>query len=366
MKKKKLLHIISSLKIGGAESLLVDMIRELDDEFEQHVIYFHPGPNVTRIEHQGIPVYRIRGLVSLYDPLFLKRLYGLVKSIAPNCIHTSLWAANFFGRIIAKFLKIPTLSVVHLGVNQDGFFRNILDRYTFFLATRTVAVSDDVAQTVEKKGFLKRGHIQVIRNGIDVEYLVQHGRRLCYTLAKLGLDKEHVVFGSVGRFIPRKNYTLLLSSFSQVHGLYPEARLVLIGTGPEEGRLRKTADELGIHDLVRFVVGELAYGYFPLFDCFVLSSLQEGLSIALLEAMSFGLAPIVTVAHEKHEVIKSGENGICVPLNDAKSLSLSMGMLVGDGKLRESLGRKAYESVAKDYSMGRMINSYRRVLRAFN
>jgi len=110
-KKIKLLHITSSLKMGGAESLLCDLIKNMDHEmFEHHVIYFHDGPHSVCLKELGIPIYQIKGLISLYDPLFCTRLYKLVKKIKPDCIHTLLWVANVSGRIIARLLKIPIAS----------------------------------------------------------------------------------------------------------------------------------------------------------------------------------------------------------------------------------------------------------------
>src|SRR5579859_5390998 len=102
-KRKKVVHLISSLKIGGAESLLYDLIVGLgNQDYEHHVIYFHHGPHVARLEQLGVSTYQVRGIITLYDPIFFWRLARLIKKLKPDVIHSALWAANFAGRIIAR------------------------------------------------------------------------------------------------------------------------------------------------------------------------------------------------------------------------------------------------------------------------
>ncbi len=361
MKKKRLVHLISSLKRGGAESLLVDLLKHLD-EFEHHVIYFHDGPNRQRLESQRIATYQVNGLLCLYDPFFWFRLWRLLSRLKPDGIHSALWAANFAGRLMAKILRIPLVSVVHLGVHQDGMFRNMIDWVTFRFSEKVIAVSQEVADSLQARSWVPAEQISVIPNGIDSVAALVQAEKIKVTRQDLGLKTDVVVIGSVGRFIARKNFALLTRAVADLAAQYDAVRLVLVGFGPLESELSSLAQELGIAERVVFIVGKQAYSYYPLFDCFVLPSFQEGISIALLEAMCFSLPCMVTSPIKLHEVLIDGYNGLIVPSNDLKALTEKLNFLVSDAKMRKQLGGNAYETVCKECSIERMIEGYRNIL----
>jgi glycosyltransferase involved in cell wall biosynthesis len=362
MQRKKIVHLISSLKIGGAESLLYDLIIGLGSEkYEHHVVYFHGGPNVERLERLGIPTYHMKGLITLYDPVFFWRSWRLIAQIKPDVLHTALWAANFVGRIIGFLQKIPTVCAVHLGVNLDGKFRNQLDAVTFGLATHVVAVSEGVAQSVHDRSWIPAQKVQVIKNGMDTQAVVERGMKQNCNRQELGLTAEHFVIGAVGRFIARKNFDILIESFSLFHAQQTNARLVLIGLGPQESFLRQKAKDLGVEKKVIFVIGKPAYGYYPLFDCFALPSTQEGLSIALLEALCFKVPPIVTSPDGQHEVIQHRQNGLVVKPNDARALCGALQEMGMQDSARLAMGKNAEMTVREKFSFDRMVNAYKTV-----
>jgi len=165
-KKIKLLHVTTSLKIGGAEAVLCNLIKKLGNtEFEHHVIYFHNGPNVAQVKSLGAKSYHVKGLVSLYDPIFFARLFFLMKKLKPDLIHSLLWSANVSARLIAKLLKIPNISAYHLDIYNDGIFRNSIDRVTRKMSDLLVAVSGDVAKSLGSRKSFRR--LEIIKNGID-------------------------------------------------------------------------------------------------------------------------------------------------------------------------------------------------------
>ena len=92
----------------------------------------------------------------------------------------------------------------------------------------------------------------------------------------------------------------MIESFALVYAKNKNARLVLVGVGSGEAMLRQKAHTLGITHFVVFVIGQQAYGYYSLFDCFAMSSDKEGISIALLEAMAFSLPCVATNSQSIH------------------------------------------------------------------
>jgi len=356
--KTTLLHVSSSLKMGGAEAVLCDVIQGLGNEvFEHHVIYFHDGPRREPLEELGVTLHHVRGALCLYDPVFFMRLYRRIKKIKPDCIHSLLWAANVASRIIAKFLSIPHVSAYHIHINVDGRFRKIVDKLTINLSQEFIAVSEEVAESIQPAE-----PIWVIKNGIDVDGIQKKAQGMVVRRDQLGLAKDQFVIGSVGRFAPRKNFPLLLESFAVLQMVYPEARLVLVGIGPEEQSLKRKAQDLGVADKVVFVVGKHAYGYIPLFDCFVQSSDKEGTSIALLEAMSLNVPCVVVNDGPVHPVIVDGKDGILVQAKGATALAQKISMLIEKRDLAVQLGMAGNKKVRQNFNPEGMVEAYRDII----
>jgi glycosyltransferase involved in cell wall biosynthesis len=360
MKKIKLLHMTSSLKIGGAEAVLCDLIANLDaDQFEHAVIYFHDGPHIKCLKNLGISTHQIKGCVSLYDPIFLFRLYSLVLHIKPDVIHTLLWAANVAGRIVGNQLNIPVISAHHNNVDQDGLVRSMLDRITAHMASKLIAVSPEVKQSLlTRDPALSQDKIQIITNGIDFHKLLQNNKLEEVTRKNFGLTDQHFIIGSVGRFVEVKNYTLMIEAFALLHAQYSQARLILIGIGTEEQMLRAKAKTLGISDFVIFIIGQPAYRYYSMFDCFSLTSDKEGISIALLEAMSFGLPCIITNIEKNHAVIKNEINGFLIEARNIQSLVLACTKLIESKQLGQNIGFCAKQTVEAEFNLTSMHMAY--------
>lgn len=358
MKAIKLVHFSSSLQIGGAEAILYDLITHLNKPpFKHVVITVHNGPYSERLRSQGIPVFQVRGLLFRYDFLFWIRLWLLLRRLRPDCLHTLLWSANVTGRIMGWLLGIPTVSAVHNNVDQDGRLRNMFDMLTMRLSKKIIAVSPGVADSLRTRWAGARS-LEVIPNGINAQEILDQGERYKKSRYELGLADEHFVIGSVGRFHPIKRYDLLLESFAMVNLHQPLSRLVLVGAGPQEGALRARASKLGIEQDVIFVVGHEAYGYYSLFDCFVLTSDKEGISLALLEAMNFALPCVVTHQETHHPVLHNGYNGLMVEAGNGRLLAKALIRLIEDGCLRRRLGECARQTVAQSFTSERMVKAY--------
>jgi len=357
-KKIKVLHLISSLKLGGAESWIVQMAAELKKKgCDQVVYYFHSGPNVQKISQMGIVVSMISGWFLRYDFVFWWRLFWYIRKESPDIIHSSLWMANFAGRVIARILDIPIICTIHGKVNQDGALRNRIDRGSFQFADTIVSVSDDVRKSLDQFKFPTDEVLSLtIQNGINVKQFSME--RSDNIRKQLQIDSSNFIIGAVGRFVPVKNFGFLLDVFADFIQLHPLSKLLLIGSGPLENDLRNKVNVLGIADSVTFVVDSDAYPYYSVMDCFVLPSLQEGISIALLEAMASGLACIVTHENYKHEIILNNDNGFCIPLNAKEELIDTLQRLRQNKDLRISIGKRAREFVFTFHGIKKMTQQY--------
>ena len=358
MKKIKVLHIISSLKIGGAEALLCSLIEHLNTApFEHHVIYFHDGPHRKTLTDMGIELYHITGIVGQYDFCMVYRLIHTIKKINPDVIHGALWAANFFARLIGRLLNIKTVNAVHLIVEDDGRVRNTLDRLTLRFADNLIAVSPRVAESVIKNFKITQDLI-VIANGINYHALLTKSQLNLIDRTSVGLTDQHFIIGCVARFVAFKNHSLLLESFAQLVEKYPHARLMLVGIGQLEKQLREQAQTLGITEKVLFIIGQPAYQYYPLFDCFAQPSAYEGLSVALLESLCFKLPVIVTGIDHMHDVITHEHSGLVIEPNNRASLRKALERLICNPNQCKQLGEQGFFLVKNQYTLDSMAHKY--------
>lgn len=362
----KVAHVISSLKKGGAEEVLCSLLERLDpDQFVSYVLYFHDGPHVDRLRDRGIKLYHIRGILRMYDPVFWCRLIYTLYRIKPDCIHALLWSAQCASRVIGRLMHIPVVTVYHNQATLESGMRLFLDRITLTCATKVVAVSHTVAQSIIKAhSFIPVSSITTIANSIDrarvEKYLSTHAS---ISKADLNIPGNARVIGTVGRLHAVKNHALLLQAYALVQQHYPDSYLILVGDGPEQERLMQQAQHLNLQSGVIFVTHKQAYPYYSLFDCFVLSSAQEGMSMALLEAHYFKCASVVVNATLDHDVITHGHNGLLVVPDNAQALAQAIVSVLNNKTLQQQLGSNAHTHVVQKYTVEHMVQQYEQLFK---
>jgi glycosyltransferase involved in cell wall biosynthesis len=323
----KILHLITSLKIGGAESALYNFLEQAANGQNEHVvIYFHDGQNAKKIAHLGITVIQIQGLISPYDPVGIWRLHNCITQQKPTLIHSALWSANIIGRLLAKLHKIPIICDLHGNSYDEGWLRNFIERKTAHLSSKIIAVSENtrtvyceniinrITDKAKQKNIMQK--VIIVNNGIDFYALLHHATKNKITRNDIGINKSDFIIGAVGRLEPIKSYDVLIKAFAYLVNdeKILNVKLCIIGGGSQENTLKQLTKKLQIdHKTIFLGQQENPYQFYPLFDCFVLSSNSEGMSIALLEALAFGLPIITTNNHPTHDVIQQGIHGFIVP-----------------------------------------------------
>lgn len=357
MNTTKLLHCISSLQRGGAEEVVCSLIEALAYEYDQTVIYFHDGPHRERLEKQGILCIHIKGLIAPFDPVAFIRFMCVIQKIKPDVLHSALWLANLFARVAGTVLRIPVINSLHNTITRDhdGFTRIIIDKLSLSLADTIIAVSPAVALSAPR---IVQKRITIIPNGINHEKLLMSAH---HTRKELGYSDDLFIIGTVGRFVPVKNYDLLITCFAQLHKNYPNTHLLLIGSGPLETALRAQVNSQELDHVVSFIINQPAQEYYPLFDCFVQPSKNEGLSIALLEALAWALPVIVTGLNKQHSVIQDTQNGFVITPDNTQELYSALEKIYASATLRNSLGAAGKQCVAEQYSLQHMARQYQNI-----
>ncbi|HLB94398.1 MAG TPA: glycosyltransferase family 4 protein [Candidatus Babeliales bacterium] len=384
----RVLHITSSLKVGGAETVLISLLRALQNSksdspeliFENTVLYFHAGPKLLELAELGITAQQVRGKFHQYDPWFLVRLYCLIKLNRPDIIHSSLWFANFMARLFGKILNIPVIATIHSPVSSNTpnslqGFRTLVDRLTAHWPQVTVAVSTSTAQQVQQ-ALPKLKNLVVIVNGIDELWFDTPviSKKICRALPtsprlrRAGttnvsdtIPANSFVIGTVGRLVPSKNYSNLITSFARLYAKYPQLILIIIGSGELELSLKAQVQNLDLSHKIFFVHTTQALDYYQYFDCFVQPSYYEGLSMALLEAGLFKLPVVASANLNLHDVITNNYNGLLIDPYKLVELELALEKLILDLKLRKTLGANLLKTVKQDFSLAKMVGAYKKL-----
>ena len=348
------LYLITDLDVGGAERVLLEVVRRLDRRrFRPAVCSLAPpGAMARAFGELGVPVYGL-GMAGFRHLCRAGRLFDLLRRQRFDIVHTHLFHANVLGRVVARLVGVPVVvSTTH--VAEPRCWHLLLERWTAPLVNRVVAVSEGVRTYMVERAHIPARKILVIRNGVDPgRFRLRRGgfRR------GEGIASDCLLVTTVGRLHVQKGLGYLLKAAAAVTSQHPEVRFLLVGEGPERTRLLQLKDRLGLGDQVRFLGLRADVPHILVdSDVFVLPSLWEGLSIALLEAMAAGLPVVATDVEGVAEVVTDGETGLVVPPGDADALTAALSRLLGDPSLRKRLAQAGHQRVVQHFGWEEVVS----------
>lgn len=367
MNKTKIIFVIDSLVIGGAELQLVMLAQELHSRGYNCEVFAlrSEGPLVDELINSGISVSN-GGLAIGKDRLALIlclfRLWFLILTKRPTVVHTYLPLSNFLGSVMARcaFSPIVITSRRGLGKHQEWNSRwKYLDRISNALSTKISVNSHAVALDTQRRDQADPRKIVMIRNGIDLSrFSLPVGTRDSMR-TQLGIGEHEFAWVKVANLVKYKGHSDLLHAFSLIAPRH-NTRLFLVGR--DRGSLsflRQLAASLGISDRVVFLGdrGDVP-SILSSMDGYVTASHTEGFSNALLEAMASGLPIIATSVGGNPEALQSGSHGLLVPPCDYKALSHGMNTIITDQSLRSRYASSSKSYVFANYSAATMCDSY--------
>ncbi|MGH9410008.1 MAG: glycosyltransferase, partial [Vicinamibacterales bacterium] len=219
------------------------------------------------------------------------------------------------------------------------------------------AVSEDLKNYMVASGFTREA-IRVVYNGIDVRGLCDPNGRS--RVAALGVPVDALIVGTIARLDPVKNLETLIEALAHTHRttlLQPHA--VIVGAGPQLAALERLAGARGLGAFVHFAGHrEDAREWLPEFDLFVNSSISEGVSLTILEAMAAALPIVATAVGGTPEVIVNGSTGVLVPARDPAQLARAAAQILSDPDRRREMGRAARSRVETLFTLDRMVRDY--------
>src|SRR6185369_9251614 len=362
MSKKKILHLITGLEVGGAEMMLLKTLPRMQEAFDNRICCIRGHGEIgKRLEAASVPVYYL-DLKNIFDLGIIFRFGKIIKEFEPDILVTYLIHADLFGRVFGRIFGIKKIICsVRVKLIQWKYLPLLaLDGLTSFLVNHYHFNSHTVADMYLKYFFLSNKKITVIPNGIEIaKYKISIDKMK--KRRELSIPEDVFLIGCVGRLEKQKGQKYLIGAFSEIIKTHPQVFLILIGDGSYRIFLEKLAQTLELGNCVKFFgrrsdVPEIL----QTIDLFVLPSLYEGMSNAVMEAMAAGKPIITTHIPENKELIQNNQTGILVSPKNTLALKLAMENIIENSELKKLLGDEAQKSVSKNFIIEAIINRFQR------
>lgn len=354
----RILHVLPSLGIGGAEMMAADLMTGLAANHEVMAVGLYPqrGSVVEERLRQGKVTLRHLGKRRGLDLRMVPALTRTMREFQPDIVHTHLSVLRYVCPAQLRQASPVTIHTLHNTADReaDGFGR-LVQRIAFSRNVTPVAVSRDGARTFEE--VYGRPCPAMIPNCIPVDRFDLPGSAGEAWRASNGFRPDDVIFTCVGRLDEQKNPLGLIEAFSLMNE--SRAHLAMLGGGDMEERVTAFIAEKNLHSRIHLLgkrndIAECLAAS----DVFVLASNWEGSPLAVMEAMASGLPVVSTDVGGVPELVKDGSDGILVARGDMRGLGGAMQMLAKDASRRRELGASGRTRARSEFAVGAMTQRY--------
>ena len=359
-------HVVENLERGGLERMVIDLVLAQRDAGARCrvVCLFQPGALASELTARGVELVAC-GKRRGPDLRALVRVRLALRQSPREVLHTHNVTAHYYA--VAAAFGLGFRTVLNTRHGMGGFDpakrSERLYRCTMPGTDSVVAVSNTLEEVFHRGGVRPRSALLSIPNGLQVErFPPGNADARARLVRELGLEPGTRLLGTVGRLHPVKNQALLVRAFARLCPRSRPSALVMVGDGALRDELVGLAEQEGVAGKVRFLgdrndVPRLLQGL----DIFVLPSLTEGYSVALLEACAAGLPIVATRVGGNGEIVRHGFNGLLVPSGDVEALATALSTLLADEGARRSLGAAGRRWILDCGSMAAMASRYARV-----
>ena len=359
----RVLHTIETEDAGGAEQILLDLVRALGPDYDSVVGVLKKGWLWSQVRSSDTPWTMLEG-AGASDVRLLAQLVRLVRRQRIDLIHAHEFYMNAVCAVVSRLTGVPLVATVH-GRNYypERLRRRVIYRMVVTQAAAVVSVSEDLRRFFCRATRTSLGRVRVIYNGVDPD--AWRGGRAPEVRRSLGIPAGAAVVGTVGSLYEVKGHAYLIQAARLILERRPDVHFVLVGGGPLDGELRAQAQAQGVGEQVHLVGHrEDVRQLLAAMDVFVLPSLSEGLPLALLQAMAAGKPAVVTEVGGIPEVVGNGETGFLVPPRNAEALADRVITLLESPSTAVRIGARGQRRIRERFSLQATVTAYRDVYQA--
>ncbi|MCK4248622.1 MAG: glycosyltransferase family 4 protein [Candidatus Omnitrophica bacterium] len=363
----KILFLTTHLRFGG----ITTYVASLAGRFHKngHKVYAAScgGDMVSDIEKAGVEHIQMEiDTSSELNPILIPaglRLRAIIKEYKIDVIHAHTRVTQVLSNLVCRTLS-PSLRPVVV-TTCHGFFKPKFIRKAFpCWGNKVIAISEPVREHLVNDLRVSKEKIITIHNGIDITQFVYPLTLEQKTDYKkdLGLTEKDKVVGIIARFSPVKGQKYLIKAFEHILKKIPQAYLVMVGDGPDKQMLINLVKELKINKRVLFVPATRdTAGLLAAMDLFVMPSVQEGLGLSIMEAMSAGLPVVASNVGGIYTIVKEGQTGFLVHPEDDKSLAAAVIKVLESPLLCKEIGEQGRKLMETDFSIDTMAQAVEEV-----
>ena len=355
-KRKKILHLITSLEVGGVQHGLLLGLPKVDKKKYEHAIcsITNKMPMANEFKKKNINVFTLN-INSKKDFLYSIRLINIINIYKPDIIHTYLIHANILGRVIGKICNINTIISSERTIGQANWYERFLTKITNPLVNIVEVNSKKGKDSIHKNLKVPKEKINVLYSGIDVKkYQISKSKTQIKKSLKINSSKKIIL--CVGRLRKVKGINFGIEAFYEIQKTMKNTIFLIAGEGEDKKLLEEQSKMLSLDKQIKFLgarkdLPEL----FSISDVIIMPSLTEGFPRIAIESMAAGKPIVATKVGGTSEAIKHKYNGILVPSQRPKVMAKWVIKILKDKKLANHLGANGKKLVSEKFTLEKYI-----------
>lgn len=355
--------VITSMPVGGAETLLLNLIRGMNRErFSPELICLKELGPIGEVLASEIPTHHSL-IRSKYDLTILHRLGRLFRSRQIDAVITvGAGDKMFWGRLAAKHAGVPVIcSALHSTGWPDGIGK--LNRLLTPITDIFIAVAQSHGKFLVEFERFPESKVAIIRNGIDANRFIPNPSDRLSIRNELGLEIGVPLVGIVAALRPEKNHALFLDVARRTSDIVPDAHFIIIGEGPERAKIEAMVLEKQLQSNVHLLGNRNdTPRWLAALDVFLLTSHNEANPVSILEALACGVPVVSTNVGSIAETVQDGLTGYTVEPGNAQEASCRVLQLLLDSVHANELGNRGRELVQETGSLEAMVNGYQNLI----
>ncbi len=365
LKKKKVLHLIFYMDIGGAQNLVLSLLKNLDrTKFDSVVCTIGSRGDLAEVVSDlGYTLYSLN-LPNLKWPNYfraIKDISALVEKEGIDVIHSNMFHANLIARVVAIFKKVKVVASIHNTYKKVHWNRCLINRFLSKYTSSIVVGSKDVFNDVLEFDRVNPDLVHIIPNSVDIGMSKSNLTKI-EARKKICISESQFLIGTVGRLENQKGHEYLLKALSElIISGHNDVRLIIVGYGSLESHLKQFSSDLDLENHVQFLGARNDLGdLYKAMDVYVMPSLWEGLSLAMVSAMAAGL-PIISTRVGGAQELLSDNRGVLVEPGDSGALATEIFRIKESLPIYLGIANLNIEYINNNYSDKKMTLAYEKL-----